>query len=362
MVGRGAMEDAHASPPGPGVLEAWVSAVLNIAADRGSGVRVGELVSLLPPGEAMDEAGLHRWLAGHPEIARVEEGWAFGAQRERGNVLEREARSRRYENFARELLDGPLRSTLPWLRCVGITGSTAYGAPEDGDDLDFLVVARKGRLWLSVLRIYLSLWRARSSRRGHFGHPTVCFNYARDESTIRWEFVTARDPLFAREALTVRILFGDAYYRELLGASSWMAGWIPRLYIEQAQGAKGPPVDGPSASLWARAANGIAYVVLATYFQAAGLRRNARLRRSGRRDAVFRTQTVPGGLSFDSVNFEKIRVRYLSAIPPAWVPASTARGPGAVAGHPKRRRAGPAPPGRSAPGTAPDGDPSSSNG
>ena len=47
---------------------------------------------------------------------------------------------------------------------MGITGSTAYGEPKSGDDLDFIVVTRKGALWVFVLyavlaaRIQMRTW------------------------------------------------------------------------------------------------------------------------------------------------------------------------------------------------------------
>lgn len=332
-------------------LEAWIWTILDLAAAHGSGLPLAELGALLPPGSPMDEAELRDWIAAHPDIATVEGDWAFQPGHDLRPERDRENRARAYREAALRLLSGPLRSTLPWLRCVGITGSTAYGTPNDDDDVDFLLVARDGRLWLSLMRIYASLLLGTRGGRVAPG-PRLCFNYARDDRAAQRQFADPQDLLFAREALTAQIIFGESYYRELLVIAPWMKDHLPVIYARRRGAATGPPLREPRPSLWTRAANGLAYLAIATYLQLAGLRRNATLRRSGRWEAVFRTETTLGGLSFDSIKFERIRARYLAPSRAMASPVSTARGPGEGAGHPTAR----------APSIPPPGSRASSNG
>lgn len=316
--------------------QTWIATCLELAAEHETGVPIDELASLLPPEGRMSETELARWLAGRPELAELRGGWAFAPGRAGAEFLERRERAEGFVRAARELVEGPLRGTLPWLRCVGITGSTAYGSADAADDLDFLIVARDGYLWLAVLRIYLAVRRP-ARNGGGAPRPRLCFNYVRDDATVRAEFAAARDRLFAREALTARILEGDAYYADLLASASWIGDHLPVVYARRRRG-PGPSAPTPPRAPWlVRAANAAAFFAIATYLQVVGLRRNARLRRDGRPEAVFRTSTALGGLSFDSIRFETIRARYRSATPPPSPPVATGRGSDAVGARPIAR-------------------------
>ncbi len=349
-----AEREAPHSPTGTDSLETWITTVLEIAGEHGSGLPVRELTALLPPDRVMDERALLGWLLAHPQSAAVEGAWVFEAGGGMPPQPERRERASRYEASARELVAGPLRATLPWLRCVGVTGSTAYGAPAVTDDIDFLIVARRERLWLAMLRIYLSL---RRSRLGSDRTRSVrfCFNYARDDPAVRREFSQTRDFLFAREALSARILYGEEYYRALLGSAPWMRDLIPVLYARCLGTTSALPPEEPPPPLWVRAANAVAYLVLATYFQTVGLWRNDRLRRRHRAEAAFRTQTTRGAFSFDSVKFEKIRSRYPAPIPPISPRVAIGRDPAAGGSHPIGPARGRSPQARSASGSASDG-------
>lgn len=317
-------------------LEGWVGALLSIAADHATGLPLTELLALLPNDDFEDEAQLRAWLTQRPQLARIEEGWAFAVGRDLHPTPDRLERAHRHEAGGQALLRGPLRPVLGWLRCVGITGSTAYGTPTVEDDLDFLLIAEDGRLWLALLRIYLGL-RRREGTQGLPPLPRLCFNYARDDSTVRREFAEARDPLFAREALSVRILYAPEYYAGLVRSGSWMADQFPQLFLRWKGLPRSTVPPARRASPLVRALNAVAFFALATYFQLAGLVRNARLRRAGRADAGFRTVTTLGGLSFDSFKFERIRSRYTRPIPSLPSRAASALGLDGAGAHPTAR-------------------------
>ena len=305
----GSMAMEHSVLSSPPRLEAWVTTLLGVAADHATGLRLEELLEMLPPGAPSNPQELRAWLGARPQMASVEQDWVCAAGTGLRPDAARRARSASYERYARSLLEGPLRRTMPWIRCLGISGSTAYGDPEEQDDLDLLVIAADGLLWLAMARLYCNVRRLRRPRGAAPG-PRLCFNYARDVRTARREFHEARDPLFAREALSVRVLQGEAQYRELLAISPWMAERLPGLYARRREGLSAPPGTRPAPPSWAeRAANFVAFLTLATYLQLAGLVRNRALRRAGRAAAVFRTRTALGALSYESVKFASIRGR-----------------------------------------------------
>ncbi|HEV2428835.1 MAG TPA: hypothetical protein VGV64_03185 [Thermoplasmata archaeon] len=216
-------------------------------------------------------------------------------------------RGERYWRAAQRLRDGALAPVLPFVLALGVTGSSAYREPEAGDDLDLLAITRPGTLWIVLAYAYLALRFGRGP--GPLGEPsTVCLNYVRDAPAALREFSQAQDFLFAREALTVRLLVGEAFYARLLASAPWMAREVPRLY-----GARRDPSGPqrlPKTSLALRGLNALLFLGVSTYLQLQGLRRNAHLRRRGATDDVFRSVTRLGSLSFDSTRFERRRAGY----------------------------------------------------
>ena len=221
---------------------------------------------------------------------------------------------------------------LPWLRAVGVTGSTAYGEPEAGDDIDFFLITRTGALWATVGWALLS-FRLRG-RPTVDGAPVVpCFNYVMDDTQAPVEFASSRGFLFAREALTTQVLVGEPYLRRLLGSAPWMGEELPRLY-----GRRRLPPDhrGSRSAPWGvRILNAATYPFLAAYFQAVALLRNRRLRARGKADDVFEMQTELHRLAYTSVRFDRFKALYSGSTAPAGGSAPIGRDPYGAAGGPR---------------------------
>jgi hypothetical protein len=288
-------------------LEPRVTALLETARRFGTGLALGDLVDLLPrDGPATPEA-LRRWFAARPGIGRVEGDRVFSARARPISDESRRTRGLRYRNLAREVIQRRLGWALPLVRCLGITGSTAYGEPEAEDDIDFLVVTRTGATWLFLAYTYLAL----RFRRKATNEPELCFNFVLDDFEAPREFARGRGLLFAREALTAGILWGEEYYRHLLASAPWMVEELPRLFDGRATPDGPRPPRRVPALL--RCLNAFLFPVLATYLQLVGLRRNHRLRQEARNDAVFRTEVGPHRLAFVSRRFEQLRRGHLDA-------------------------------------------------
>ena len=238
-----------------------------------------------------------------------------GARRDRGV---------RYMTTSRELIGGPLRRLQPWVECVGVTGSTAYGEPEAGDDLDFFVVCRPGAVPAFLAATYLAL-RIDRLREAHCDAPTPCFNYVVDARRAGRDLGEGRGLLFAREALMARMLVGEEYYRGLLASTPSLGQEIPRLYATRTGDAA--PVASHPAAPGVRMLSALVFLPLAAYLQLVGLWRNARARREHRESDEFRTRTSPTRVVFQSRRFEVLRTRYeldptTSAAAPSRIPTS----------------------------------------
>lgn len=282
-------------------LEPRVTALLETARRFDTGLRLGTLIDLLPRGAPATVEEMRRWLVTRPEIGRIEGDRVFSPTGRATSVEERRVRGLTYRNLAREAVDRRLGRALPLVRCLGITGSTAYEEPEAGDDVDFLVVTRSGAAWLFLAYTYLALRFGRKAAH----EPDLCFNFVLDDLEAPREFGRGRGFLFAREALTVGILWGEEYYRHLLASAPWMGEELPRLFDRRvASEGPYPPRQLPAVL---RCLNAFLFPVLAAYLQLAGLLRNHRLRRDGRNEAVFRTETGLRRLAFGSLRFERLR-------------------------------------------------------
>ena len=296
-----------------------VRILLDVAREFRAGMPLDRLTELLPDSRFRSEGELKEFLARY-ELDSPGGPSAVPVVRLPPADLKRVQRGIDYLRAAELLVQERLAWLHPWVRCIGVTGSTAYGAPSEGDDLDFYVVTRSGSTSWFLLSTFLTLRLARARQRDAAA-PIACFNYVVDDRRAPREFARGQGLLFAREALTARILLGDDYYRGLLARAAWLGEEIPYLFARRTVD-PGDTASRPTP-FSVRCLNALAFVPLATYLQLAGLVRNARARRNGESSAVFRTLTSPDGFLFQSRKFEELRRRYEPSTGPSPTVGST---------------------------------------
>ncbi|MCI4353258.1 MAG: hypothetical protein L3K14_07755 [Thermoplasmata archaeon] len=295
-----------------------MTGALDVASEVNAPVELDTLVDLLPedgPRSAEDLAG---WIRAHPSAGRVYGGYAHPLQRPHAAPeVGRRERAELYWQAARNLLESDLRGTQPWISFLGVTGSTAYRDPQEGDDCDLMAIVRPGTVWVFVAYVFLRLRLARRPRVGP-SDPVWCFNYTLDEGAAIQEFVRPRGFLFAREALVARPLQGEAYYRGLLRRSDWLRLEAPRLYARWKSTGLPEPTPPRPAPLGVRWLNSALFVVVATYLQLKGLLVNHHLKRAGRGSESFRTVTRLDRMALATAKFDRLTTRYgrATAVPP----------------------------------------------
>jgi len=312
-----------------------------------------EFLVLLPEDGPASRGQMLAWLQAHPEFQPLVADMLEGLDDSGADPLrdERRLRAIGYLRAATVLLETTLGPLRRWVCCVAVTGSTAYGEPGDGDDCDFLIVTRDGATWAFLGLAFLRLRLARLAGEGR-ADPVWCFNYVVNDRSVRQDYTSSRGFLFAREALMVRPLEGEEYYRGLLATSDWLRAEAPRLFARWEQ--RGLPDRIPSprpAGVGIRLLNAAAFPWVAGYLQAVGLIRNARHRRAGDADSAFRTVTKPGRMTFLVAKFDRLRGIYApaSATHPGSGPIS--RAPAAAVPGPIAPATAPPPP----PSEAPEG-------
>jgi hypothetical protein len=296
----------------PTLLERRVGTLVEVAVRHRTRLPIDDLSALLPTEAPPTPQAMRDWLHEHPNFARWEEGLELdGADPEREG---RESRRRRGERFlaeAHHLAETRLGPVSPLLCSLAVTGSTAYGYPEAGDDLDFLAIVRRGGLWTFLAYAYLAArWHRVPTPEG----PTEwCFNFVVEDGVAQREFSVPRGFFIAREALVARPVLGAGYYRGLVANSEWLRSEVPRLFALWSSTPNAPAPEAAPAPVAVRVLNLALYPWMAAYLHLVSLVRARRLRRSEKEDRSFRVVARPDRLFYETARFEELRSAYHGA-------------------------------------------------
>jgi hypothetical protein len=147
-----------------------------------------------------------------------QDGYYFLAGRQAIVALRRsrEAPSRRVLGRAR--LYGRVLSVLPFIRMTAVTGSLAVLNCDQTSDLDFMLVAKPGRLW-TARACALAL-----NRLTRLFGDTLCPNLIVSETALEWPL---HDLYSARELCQMILVSGEEVYARLLAANPWVDAVLP---------------------------------------------------------------------------------------------------------------------------------------
>ena len=295
------------------LVEQRVLDAVEVASDFQVRLELEALWALLPEEGPPTVEALAAWIRAHPTLGRLDESRVLPARRmDLPMRPDRELRADHYHLAAERLVRSDLWATLPWVRFIGVTGSAAYGKPAETDDCDLMAIVRPGTVWLFLAYAFLRL-RLRRPLGGPPGEPRWCLNYVLDDPAARRQYSRPRGFLFAREALSVRPVRGEGYYRQLLEASDWLREEVPRLYARWGLHPSPAPAD-PFWPPWpVRALNALTFPVLAAYLQFKGLWTNHRFNVTGRGERSFRTITRVDRMVLATRKFEQLGARWASA-------------------------------------------------
>jgi hypothetical protein len=221
--------------------------------------------------------------------------------------LEKRARAENYARYAREfaLLCNGIGTNL-----FAISGSTSYKTPSASDDLDIFCITKPDHLWLFIAR---SLLLARFLQVFRRDFPRICFSYAVDAKFAEKEFLLPRDALFARDALTTIVVYGQEYYKQLLKKSHWISDYFPCLYRHRTSVAD--LEEGESESVPSSPGriflNTLLRVLVGNYVALKSAMLNGRLRKQGKVSALFSAKIGLDHCIFESVRYSKLRAMYL---------------------------------------------------
>ncbi|KKU83214.1 hypothetical protein A2973_05705 [Candidatus Gottesmanbacteria bacterium RIFCSPLOWO2_01_FULL_49_10] len=126
---------------------------------------------------------------------------------------------------------------IPSIVCVGVTGGVAWKNADQADDIDFLVIASKGTLW--VTRFFSTLILDACGFRRRPGDTDVqdriCLNMFMSERTLSVPF-HERDLFTAHEVLQMQLLW-DRHntFSRFIHANRWVKKYLPHAWGKKTQ-------------------------------------------------------------------------------------------------------------------------------
>jgi hypothetical protein len=183
--------------------------------------------------------------------------------------------------WSRALRWGRALAALPLVRMVAITGALAVDSVDPGADIDYLVVAAAGRVW--VCRALVTALARLVSLRG----AALCPNYLISEDAL----VIALHNLYtAHELVQMVPVAGPATFLRMLEANRWIGELLPNAGALPTARVEPGPVGGALARLVEAALHGRlgdALEARLQRWQSARLRRKIDAGRLGGHEASF---------------------------------------------------------------------------
>jgi hypothetical protein len=193
-------------------------------------------------------------------------------------------------------------------KVLSISGSTSYYSVSKDDDLDFFCIARTGRMWPSFVK---ALILARIFRFSVQNSPWLCLSYVADERFAQSEFSENQDGLFARDAISAKVINGDQSYGTLLKENYWMAQYFPKLYALRVNGLeKENSSNRGRESISASFPNLFLYYTAGTYIRIKSYLLNRRFMKRQKKSSLFRLRIGPDHCIYESAEYVRLRSLY----------------------------------------------------
>ena len=112
---------------------------------------------------------------------------------------------------------------IPFVRMVAVTGGLAVDSVADHDDIDYFIVVRPGRLWLTRLMIIVL------GRIADRDDIDLCPNFIVSTSMLN---MTEQTIYVARELAQMCVIVGDDLCQQARSTNSWMFDLLPNATVE----------------------------------------------------------------------------------------------------------------------------------
>lgn len=212
------------------------------------------------------------------------------------------ANLKRASRFGRVLLKGTV--------LVSVSGANAYLSAREDEDIDFFCVTKTNGMWPFMLRALVS---ARIHRLVNRDVPELCFSCIMDEKWAKKEFRSRQKPIFARDALTAKVIGGRRAYHSLLEEAPWMESYFPVFYEMRLR--ETDPQDRQTQYGWDKGEgsillNSFLFYTLGSFLRMKSWALNRKLTKAAWHSAIFTTRIGSGFYIYESNRYRKLRRMY----------------------------------------------------
>ena len=291
---------------------------VKIATQCGQAISMNEIALMLP--RLIDSVSVQETIQNDPCISKsvsLEDGLVVlrGYEHLFSERTSREKVSRNYRGFAEAFIK-ELRRLSPYVKLMAVCGSVAYGSAKDSDDIDLFILTHENRMWLTLLKALL-LARVFNIKAALNGAKTdFCLSYMQDQKNFEAEMIHHRNPLFAREFLSLYVIDGMDYFLDLLERRRWMCGIFPKLYESRTshRSKDETPRMGFREGLPVYdSINLFIYVLLGGFLRLKAFLRNLKYRKQRKTKDVFEAVITQGSCVYTSERYRELERLYNSS-------------------------------------------------
>ena len=290
---------------------------VKIASQCGQAISMREIALMLP--RLMESMNIQETIERDPCISKTvssEDGFVVlrGFEQLFVERAFKEKVSKNYRGIAETFIK-ELRRRCPYMKLMAVCGSVAYGSAMNSDDIDLFILTEENRMWLTFFKALLlaRIFNVKAAINGL--RNDFCLSYMQDRRNFEEETDCRRNPLFAREFLSLYVIDGMDCYFELLRRARWMSDVFPNLYESRMfQASKGVGCGLESRpKLQARdGINMIVYVFLGGFLRLKAFLRNLRFRKKGKIKDVFEAIITEGSCVYTSERYRELENMYNS--------------------------------------------------
>lgn len=194
---------------------------------------------------------------------------------------------------------------------VSISGANSYLSAKEDEDIDFFCVTKTDGLWPFMLR---ALALARIHRLANRDVPELCFSCTMDGEWAVQEFRKRQEPIFARDALTAKVIGGTKEYHALLEEARWMESYFPAFYsmrLRETDGGGGTlSRNAETGGRGSSVLNSFLYHTLGSFLRMKSWALNRKLAKAARDSSLFETRIGKRYYYYESNRYRKLRKMY----------------------------------------------------
>ncbi|MFI5420091.1 MAG: hypothetical protein ACHQ1H_03910, partial [Nitrososphaerales archaeon] len=140
--------------------------------------------------------------------------------------------------------------------------------------------------------------------------PWLCLSYVADEAFVRTELNANQNPLFARDAISARVIIGDDYFGTLLRQNSWMAQYFPKLYNLRVRNYRAKTAEKDRESPAGRIVNLFLYYIAGSYIKVKSHLLNRKFMKMGKKSSLFQLRIGPDHCIYESADYVNLKSLY----------------------------------------------------